>query len=834
MRAECVKAVEKAIGRKLNADEADAIEARIVSAVRRLARAEPERVRRMPQWQRLSEAATLAAKEIVEEGQLEQRRVARQIMHAGVVQDYVARQAEHGIDRVDAMGRLLAPRLDGRDNVQSVETRARAIQREAYAQLSAEIEALGPRFLGLVENEDGARALLRELKGEASGVTEAGTFAAKWKAITEGMRERFNAAGGKIRYLEDWGFPQHHSQALIGEAGISRWVQTVYPLLDRSRYFDQNGRPMGEDQFRAFLETTWRTLATGGLLDVKPGKVASMVANRHAAARQLHFKSAEAYIKYHGTFGEKSLMATLLDHVDGLSRDLALVEILGPNPEHQFAVALKKAMDAEATADPKRTGAILKEAEIAERLYAEVSGSHPQIGSVRLARSFDTLRNWLVSTRLGSALITSFSDEATMQVSAHVLNLPAFKLVRNEIALLNPANDADRRILRRAGLGLETVLGSVNRAGQEHLFSGLSARVATFAMRSSGLNFVTDARRQAFGATMMDAIGSLTRDVTRLADLDPGDHRMLLAKGITEADWQVWRRADLEEWGAGNGLLTPEAIQRIPDAKLAGLGDPATVKREAALRLLGAVTEEVDVAVIQPGARERVLMHSHLQRGTWKGELVRSFFLFKSFPISMIHRHWTRAMEMPEAGQAYYLAALVAGTTLLGALSLEVNDVLSGRDPRNLNPFEKGGAKAWFAAMLKGGSLGLYGDFLYSESTQGERGAIASALGPVVGLAEELVGLTQGNLIQLAQGKDPHAGAELVRFGRGLTPGANHWYAKAALDRLVFHNLQEMASPGYLRKMRARAQREFGAEFYWQPGEAFPSRAPAVEAVAGQ
>lgn len=835
MRPECIQAVEKAIGRKLNADEATDIEARITRAVARMARSEPERVRRMPQWQRLSEAANLAAKDLIAEGETAKRQVALQIIHATMVQEYVTAQAGRGVDRVDAVSRLLAPRLDGRDNVQSVETRAVAIRREAYAQLSTEIETLGPRFLGLVENADGAKALIRELKGEDSGSAEAKVFAGKWKAITEGMRQRFNAAGGKIRFLEDWGFPQHHSQALIAEGGIERWVQTVYPLLDRGRYFDQNGRRMSDDHFRVFLETTWRTLATGGLLDAQPGKVRSMVANRHAAARELHFKSAEAYIEYHAKFGEKSLMATLLDHIDGLSRDLALVEILGPNPQHQFAVALKKAMDAEAGTNPKRTGQLVKDAEIAERLYNEVAGAHQQTGSVTLAKGFDTLRNMLVASRLGSAVITSFSDEATMHLTAHMNNLPELQLFRNELRLMNPANATDRQILRRAGLGLETLIGSVNRAGQEHLFSGMSQRVAGFTLRASGLNFLTDARRQAFGATMMDAIGSVTRSADSLKALDPADHRMLLSKGVTEADWQVWRRAELEQWGAGNGLLTPEAINRIPDAKLADLGgDPATLKREAVLRLLGAVSEEVDVAVIQPGARERVLMHSDLQRGTWKGELVRSFFLFKGFPLTILHRHWTRAMEVPGAGTGWYLAALMAGTTVLGAVSLELNDMLSGRDPRNLNPFEKGGAKNWFAAMLKGGSLGLYGDFLYSESTQGERGAVASALGPVVGLGEELVGLTQGNLIQLAQGKDTKVGAELVRFGKGLTPGGNLWYAKAALDRLVFHQLQEMASPGYLRNMRSRAQREFGQEFYWQPGEAVPSRAPAIEAIGGR
>jgi hypothetical protein len=40
-------------------------------------------------------------------------------------------------------------------------------------------------------------------------------------------------------------------------------------------------------------------------------------------------------------------------------------------------------------------------------------------------------------------------------------------------------------------------------------------------------------------------------------------------------------------------------------------------------RLLGAVSEEVDMAVITPGAREQMVTGGGIQRGTWKGELTR-------------------------------------------------------------------------------------------------------------------------------------------------------------------------------------------------------------------
>jgi hypothetical protein len=114
--------------------------------------------------------------------------------------------------------------------------------------------------------------------------------------------------------------------------------------------------------------------------------------------------------------------------------------------------------------------------------------------------------------------------------------------------------------------------------------------------------------------------------------------------------------------------------------------------------------------------------------------------------------------------------------------------------------------------------LGLYGDFLFSNTTKHGGGMLSAVQGPVFGMAEEGLNLTQGNLIQLAQGQDTHAAAEAIKMFRGMLPGASLWYAKAALDHMIFHQLQEYYSPGYLSTMQARARREFGSTYWWQPG----------------
>jgi hypothetical protein len=531
----------------------------------------------------------------------------------------------------------------------------------------------------------------------------------------------------------------------------------------------------------------------------------------------------------------------LTGHIRSMADSIALVETLGPNPERAYRLFRDSAQREAVMADPNRRGKVAKELVNLDNLFNSISGKTLPVADERLARGFDSLRKWLVASRLGSVPISSLPDDATMRMTAHVNNLDQMQLLRAQLATLNPANADEKRIAQRAGLGLQTMIGALNRFGDESMRNTLASKLATFQMRVSGNNAITEARRRAFGTTMMSSLGHLVRDVEAPAKLDPLDHRILLSKGLTDADWQVWRLAELEDWGmpAAEAMLTPEAIRRIPDEKLAGIGGPEAtpeqLRADASTRLLGIVLEETNMAIVEPGTRERAALYSNLQRGTWKGELARSVFLFKTMPIAMVLRHWERGMAGPDArSRAGYLAALVASTTVLGMAAVQVDEMLKGRDPVNMNPFEgKAGARNWIRAMLKGGSLGLYGDFLMSEQTQHGQSPTAAMLGPVIGLGEEAFGLTQGNLVQVLQGKDTHAGAELLKFARGMTPLANNWYTKAVTDHLIFNQLQEMVSAGYLARVRSRAQREFGQSFYWEPQDTAPSRLPDFAAAAG-
>ncbi|HDB9217276.1 TPA: hypothetical protein O7L98_003246, partial [Escherichia coli] len=101
-------------------------------------------------------------------------------------------------------------------------------------------------------------------------------------------------------------------------------------------------------------------------------------------------------------------------------------------------------------------------------------------------------------------------------------------------------------------------------------------------------------------------------------------------------------------------------------------------------------------------------------------------------------------------------------------------------------------------------------------------GALASMLGPVAGLVDDVVKIAQGIPLNAVEGKSEQTGGDLVKLGKGLMPGANLWYLKAALDHMIFNQMQEYFSPGYLRKMEQRSKKEFNQTYWWRPQDVTP------------
>jgi hypothetical protein len=863
MKAECIRTVGDALGRPLKPIEARNLERRLGDAMKREAARDPEGWQALPADERSLRGAVAAAQELIEEATKKRVRVAQTIVAHDRMRNFVASQLAAGRDRTgfDSVMRMLSAKADGKNNILSVEDTGNGIEAVAMGDLFDAWEAVHSNFTDTINGALGRESqtaletlLVRALHGEDVGRPEIMKAAKAFHDVAERLRQRFNAAGGEVGKLDNWGMPHAWSADRVTAAGKDAYVEAMLPLLDRRQYVHEDGRRYSDEEMRTFLGNAWQSIATGGankpLSEVRTG---GMRAKRHAEPRQIHFRDGESAQRALAQFSEVGVLDAVARHVQRMSRDIALVEQFGPNPDLAVSRLLDELDQQYKLAKPGRTaeGEATRYGTQVANLYDHLSGNTDIPLQVPLIHAFgwsskytvgdlfSDLRNLNIAGKLGSAFITSITDEATMHLTAHVNGISHVKLLMNELRTLNPADRTEHRIAGRAGLMAHTMLDELNRWGSQSLGRRVTGKLAATVVRLSGLNAITEARRRAYSVSMMDTLGALTREHASVSALESGDAAFLKKTGISEEHWQLWRLAQPEAWRGNDSVLTPQAIYRIPDEQVRALNgphsNPKLAKDKAAAALMGFVRREQDIAVIEPGARERALVHMGSRPGTWKGELLRSLFLFKSFPIAMFTRHLTRAFssEMTKGQRIAYGTALMAGTTIMGAIAMEANDLLQGKDPRSLNPGNERGKANFIAAVLKGGALGIYGDLLFSDPEDSGQSYLGQLGGPVVGTVESIFHLTLGNLHEAARGEDTHAGAELVRFAKGMTPGANLWYTKAITDHLILQQMQEYFSPGYLARVKANAQRDYGATYWWEPGAKAPERAPdASQATA--
>jgi hypothetical protein len=818
MKPNCITAVQQAAGRILTPAQIKAIDDRMVATMRRLAVKDPQTWRALPRDDRVLTAAQQAMQDIQDEAARKLANAQRQIVKTAETNNRIAQQRQsYGSNHTAALVH----------DIENSSNYADGIKNDYVRDLLDLIEAgqdgtgagIGRKALMALFDADNpvmSRDLAHEIVGNAKGST-GNTVAAKaakaWLGTIEAMRTRFNAAGGNVRRLDYGYLPQPHEQARVLAAGKDAWAQKLLPQLDRSRYLTEDGSRMSDAEVLDVLRGAWDTISSDGLNKLTPGKFQGTGARANAGSesRQIHFKDAQSYLDYMAEFGRGSMYDAMVGHIGGMARDIGLVERYGPNPEQQFRVQADQARIADG--GDKRVFGLLPES-----YWSVVNGASATPQSPRIALIGRDLRNIQTAAKLGGAVISSITDAGTFFTTVGYNKLPYWQALKNIAA---QGSKDTREFLSGHGIIADSLVSDMNRWAGDHLGHNWSGRLAGSTMKLSLMNAWTDSLRNAFQMTMMGGLGRMSR--TDWGKLSEYDRIRMERHGITAGDWKVMQAAQLTPH-KGQEFLTPDAIYATGDARA----------QEVASKVLGLIKDEGEFAVINPDMATRAIATwGGNKAGTFQGELARSVMQFKSFPIAMISRHWRRMMDMPKVEGApfnrlAYGAAMAVTLTGLGAVAFQIKQMLQGKDPVAMD-----GPKFWSRAALQGGAMGILGDLMLSDPSDSPGDAAANAVkniaGPAPGAAFELLfKVGAENIHEAIKGKDTHAAAEAIRWLKSNTPLINLWYARAALDHAVLQQVQESVSPGYLARMKARAQKEWNQDFWWTPGEALPDRAPQM------
>ncbi|MFH3646099.1 hypothetical protein [Acinetobacter nosocomialis] len=839
MKEQCKQAVAKALGKQsLSAQEATDIEARINETMRNLARKDIDKWRNLSDAEKLTEAAKQVAIDIQEQLKRKHKIAAQDILKQS--QNIAA--LDHGkLSSMEVIDRMVAAHGD-MSGIQSIDSKARGIA-SIYRGELVDFYTNIKGGLGVFTDQELVQKIVRERFGENTGDALAKKISDKMGDVFETMRDRFNRNGGDIGKLDNWGLPQTHNLEKIAKAGKEAWVNKAESLIDTRQYVHENGDYYSQQEIRSLLEYTYDTLSSDGANKIEVGRQAtgsgtSKVTNRHSESRVLHFKDAESWLEYQSEFGGMQFVDLVEAHINGLSKDIAMVENLGSNPK----TALKILMDAAAKKDwekgidENKTQSSRKRAQV---MFDEFSGGNTPQSQV-LANLGIAYRSMNVASMLGGTTIASLADQATIAKTAHVHNLSYRKAFGGLIEQLNPANKADRELAHSLGLATEEMLGSIARwsddgltstYGKSEKLARISSGVATQVMRVSFLNALTSASKVGFTKLLMEKYGRLSRSKA-WNDLDVQDRELLSNTGLDERAWQVFQLAEPVVDRKGNQLMSARSIYEIPDEKLTAFGDPKQVKDQVASQLQAHLLDEQGMAVIEAGLRERTWMTVGA-KGTITGEVFKGLMQFKSFSASFLMRQGSRTMAQEGLkGKAAYGVPLFVTMTLLGGLVVQLRELLNGNDPQTIYDSNdpKKATSFFMRSLVAGGGLPVLGDILVAGTDTSGRDANSFVSGPLGSDFTALLGLTVGNLTQYNEGKDTNFGNEAFKFVKGKVPAQNLWYTKAAINRMVFDEMQDTIAPGYREKALRKAERQQDRERFWGD-DVTDIRAPDFERV---
>lgn len=697
------------------------------------------------------------------------------------------------------------------------------------------------RLTGGRFNKPMAENVAREILGESTGSAEAAGMGKAVADVFERLRNEFNAAGGAISKLERY-LPQSHDPRAVLNAGFKTWRDNIVPKLDLDKMKDPlTGGRLTPERLDETLKSAWEHITTGGWSDREPsaqpfGKGA--LANQRNEHRFLQFKSADDWLAYARDFGQGGPIEAIFQHIKGMTRDIAAMETLGPNPNATMEW-LKQVVKSEASKRVTGQPSLYPEGKLAkiqdnlnydswrlQAIFENVQGRAQ--ASRRIATGFGNLRNVLTSAQLGGASILAAVQDPFIDMAArHLSGLPVTKALGG-IASTFSKGTRDKAV--RAGLGLDDFAHVL---GEEARYAGTlggaewSRWLADRTVNLNGLEPMTQARKHVFGLDFTAAMADhqhLPWD--ELGKANPPLQRSMADYGLSPKDWDKLRKI--------------EAFRPEPDS--AGHLRPTDVAqkdRRLAERYLEMILGQTERAVPTGTARSRAFVTGAATSGTAAGELINSALQYKSFTLSFMTLQMQALMQEARGGSAAgvaavggalvargaaYAASLGTVLTLAGAVGMQIQNVVAGRDMQDMD------TAFWLAALQKGGGLGIMGDFMFADMNRFGNTPLETIAGPTLGFMADTIKTGTGNLQKVLKGEKTHAARDLTNMMGRYTPMASSLpYTRAAYRRMFLDQLQYLMDPDahkHFREQEQQLHRNTGQGYYWPPGASLPTRAP--------
>lgn len=708
--------------------------------------------------------------------------------------------------------------------------RGRAVFRQSVMNVGEFIEKHRPKWAGITQDHEGMPDVVRSMLGEKTNNADANMFGQQLRKAFDLLHKRYENAGGIMGKIDNY-FPQVHQKELVKKLTDEQWIQELLPKLDRERMVDiETGLPFSDEDLIKIMKKDYKDIISNGKYSLKKRADEGMqtsgygkgLEERRSSSRFYHFKDADSFLEYNNKFGNGTvgLFDTILNHMQSLSNDIGVLETLGPKP-NSIARHLDLQMEASGTGKVKQKWTNGMYDVLAGRTMGD--GDDP-----KWYRWLGNTQDLMRSAYLGSAPVSALSDSTFAVLGAKANGLSGVRALKRYIGQLNPSNYADRRSLARAGYVAEIASHSAYSAARfsdELTGRGSFRWLATFTNKASGLEAMTVALKNAVTLELQGSIAEFKMSKTSWGNLPKEFRDAAMAHGFDEQKWELVLKTNVFKNPDNQAtFIRPEEIlQTKGDSKLVLDTANALEDWTQSIRHTAANEPTLRTRSIQTGA-----ILGDARPGTLNRAMMSSFMMFKGFPITVIFNHTIGAIKDASRGRLSNLAILGIGTTIMGAVATQVGDIIKGKDPRDMDDH-----RFWMASALRGGGLGLFGDFMFAEYSRFGRDPVHEFFGPVVGLGSDVLRVGVGNYQRALEDENYKTTERYLRdvfnLAKRHIPAGNLWYGRLVMERALLDEIEQMVDPNYSRnkrKLENRMAKDYGQRYWWRPGESEASRLP--------
>tara|TARA_R110000824_G_scaffold147869_4_gene317404 strand:- start:483 stop:2984 length:2502 start_codon:yes stop_codon:yes gene_type:complete len=670
--------------------------------------------------------------------------------------------------------------------------------------------------------------LKKAMKGENVEVGMVKEIAQILKNSQAEWRQRLNDLGANIGELDDWITKTTHNTEKMGNAsklskivGDNRiaWREYIRGRLDLPRTFAGVTDPMKIDEI---LDGIYDSLMANDHL--KHGGTNSIygsrnIGNRLNASRVLHFKDAEARHEYDRMFGEPSLKESVLENLSNSSRNIALMQELGVNPQATFEKVLALLRKKYKSENPELVRNL--NFENFKNEFAEIDGSINGVGNTTLAKVGMTIRALQSMGKLGFAAVTSIGDLAQYMSTSNFQGRGFLSGFREAInSLFKTQDQAAMSVL---SVTSNSVAGSfqANKYGASMDTWGTMGKLQNMFFKYNSLNRWISSLKSGMTVGLAHHYGMLAD--TKFLDLSARERNLITLYGIDEGKWNMLRSIktlDVET----RRYLTAEGVNEISDNAIKSYvgrkisqREIRNFKKDLEMTWRNVLVDQAMHGTPEPDAAVRAFMNQGQKKGTGAGEGLRFIGQFKSFPMTIWKKiigrerksYGKEVLEETPFARVTGLTSLMLLSTVFGYIAMSAKDILRGRSPRDPEKTD-----VLLQALIQGGGLGIYGDFIVGElQNEYGGGTFDSLLGPTAGDITKMVSMVKS----IMEGDALKTGKKFQQFAEGNIPFLNMYYSKAAYDYIIGYQIKEFLDPGFFARMENKHQEKRGQSYFLKP-----------------